>query len=73
MKTGIINNCEKCCASYGQYSDNPNSDFSEYWCEIPTFIDGKLQKPKGVCQFCNPKTVYYIENFPLRNRVKRGV
>lgn len=40
MKRGELNNCESCGSSYGQYDDNPQSDWSEYWCEIPINEDG---------------------------------
>jgi hypothetical protein len=61
MKNGTINNCLKCLASYGQYNDDADSDFSEYWCEL-SIVDpntGIIKKPKGLCQFCNPKSKYY--------------
>jgi len=59
-KVGEINNCEKCGSSYGKYNENFDSDFSEYWCELPAVERGgeKLKK-KGLCQFCNPKSVFY--------------
>ena len=59
MKKGEINNCKKCLSSYSQYDNNPQSDWSEYWCELSVYVDGKLKKPKGLCQFCNPKTKLY--------------
>lgn len=55
LKRGKINNCEKCGASYGQYDDNPNSDWEEYWCITPT----PDINPRGLCQFCNPKSKYF--------------
>jgi len=55
LKIGNVNNCENCGASYGQYDDNPNSNWSEYWFQIS--VPGK--DLKGLCQFCNPKSKYY--------------
>lgn len=55
IKIGEYNNCEKCGASYSTYNLDTQSDWAEEWCETP--IDGK--EPKGVCQFCNPKSAYY--------------
>jgi len=61
LKTGEINNCENCGASYSTYKiGTGNDDYKESWCELPTTTaDGKIKKPKGVCQFCNPKSIYY--------------
>lgn len=60
LKRGEINNCENCGSSYGQYDNNPQSDWSEYWCELPTFNEEILKKPKGLCQFCNHKSRYKL-------------
>ena len=54
MTNGIIRNCENCGASYGQYNENKENDYTEYWCELP--VEGEA---KGLCQFCNPKSVYF--------------
>jgi hypothetical protein len=69
LKTGIINNCEKCGASYGQYDEKKENNFSEYWCMFPVVINSTLnedntitlikQPAKGLCQFCNPESKYY--------------
>jgi hypothetical protein len=58
MKIGEINNCEKCGASYGEYDDNPQSDLTERWCEVPV-SDRTIKESKGLCQFCNPKSRFY--------------
>ncbi len=42
-------------SSYGQYGGKNPDQWSEYWCQLPV----KDLKPKGLCQFCNPKTIYY--------------
>ena len=55
MITGIIRNCEKCGASYGQYNEEKET-FNEYWCEL----GDSSQETKGVCQFCNPNSKYFI-------------
>jgi len=69
LRRGELNNCLGCGACYGQYNSNPNSEFSEYWCVMPTFIKVTekngvysciLKEPKGICQFCNPKSIYYL-------------
>jgi len=67
MITGEYNNCEKCGASYSTYKigkEGSDGDYLESWCEIPTgkAINGEfvIKKPKGVCQFCNPKSILYI-------------
>lgn len=69
LKVGEVNNCLKCGASYSQYDEKPNNDWAEQWCAMPTgeiekdgkIIKLKTKEPKGLCQFCNPKSKYYIE------------
>lgn len=64
MRTGEINNCEKCGASYSTYKigqEGVNGDYAETWCEAPIFEGKKIKQPKGVCQFCNPKSIFYNE------------
>jgi len=29
--------------------------------------DNKIKTPKGVCQFCNPKSIYFIKRDKLKN------
>ena len=62
MITGEINNCEKCGNAYSTYKigQEVNGDYKEYNCVIPTAENGEVKKPKGVCQFCNPKSIYHI-------------
>lgn len=64
LKRGEINNCEKCNASYGQYGGKNPDQWSEYWCEMPFVDEAKkeMKTPKGLCQFCNHKTSYYVDN-----------
>lgn len=63
LKRGKLNNCKKCLASYGQYNLDTNSDWEEYWCKLPLRgKKGEVIKPKGVCQFCNHKSIYYIKS-----------
>lgn len=55
---GNINNCINCHSSYGKYDTNNeiDSDYKETWCRIPV----KGLEPKGLCQFCNPKSRYFL-------------
>lgn len=59
LKRGEVNNCLNCKSSYGQYDNNPASDWGEFWCEVSVFSGKELKKPKGLCQFCNPKSRYF--------------
>ena len=52
---GIIRNCEKCNSSYGQYNEEKENNFTEFWCELPS----SGVETKGLCQFCNPKSKLY--------------
>lgn len=57
-------NCEKCYRSYAPYKTGKDEDVGAYNCEIPVFLKGgKLKPPKGVCQFCNPKSVFYLTEY----------
>lgn len=66
LKTGEMNNCSSCGASYSTYNvkTEGKDDWAEVWCCIPYFevIDEKpvIKAVKGVCQFCNPKSKYYL-------------
>ena len=65
LVSGIINNCEKCGHSYGQYNENKENNFSDFWAFLPTYIKDNngeiIEKPsKGICQFCNPKSRYFM-------------
>jgi hypothetical protein len=64
LKIGKINNCEKCGSSYSQYKEpeDANNDWAEMWNEIPEIENGVVKKPKGVCQFCNPKSKFYLND-----------
>jgi hypothetical protein len=61
LKTGELNNCKNCLSTYGKYTLDGDSDFSEYWGKYTTYEGEEIKKPKGLCQFCNPKSRYYIE------------
>ena len=55
------NNCEKCLAQYAPYKTGKDEDCATDWCQIPILnvLDkdmGYVKEPKGVCQFCNPKS-----------------
>jgi hypothetical protein len=66
-----INNCEKCSSSYENYN---NQKSAEYWCVAPQseLINGEwfVKKPKGVCQFCNPKSKYYLNGAKPKTNTK---
>lgn len=57
MITGITRNCECCHANYGQYNEKKENNFNEYWCELPNLKD----EFKGLCQFCNPSSKFYVK------------
>jgi len=62
MITGEYNNCEKCSSTYSTYKigkEGNNGDYLEYWCELSIIENRSIKKPKGLCQFCNPKSIYY--------------
>ena len=63
LTNGIIRNCEKCGASYGQYNEEKENNFTEYWCEL----GDKSKETKGVCQFCNPKSKFFIDRSSMIN------
>jgi DNA-directed RNA polymerase subunit M/transcription elongation factor TFIIS len=61
-----LNNCEKCGNSYEKYIDkNGKEDVTAYLSvmSVGEWKEGVLTpKPaKGVCPFCNPKSVYYLK------------
>lgn len=62
MKVGVVNNCINCNASYSTYNveTEGKDDWLEKWCELPVLENGEVKRPKGVCQFCNFKSKYYI-------------
>lgn len=62
-----MNNCEQCLASYAPYKVGKDEDAGSKWCELSVgkwvtrlFFWKKfiINRPKGVCQFCNPKSIY---------------
>lgn len=57
----MFNNCEKCGRSYAPYKTGKEEDCGALNCEIPVFENGEKKKAKGVCQFCNPKSVFYLD------------
>lgn len=62
LPVGTLKNCENCKAQYGTYNigKEVDSDWAEYWGEVPLHEkDGSLVEPKGLCQFCNKKSLYY--------------
>jgi len=63
MILGKTNNCIKCLASYSSYKIGKeiDGDYKEKWCEAPVFKGKSIKKPKGLCQFCNPKSIYYLK------------
>lgn len=66
LKQGEWNNCVKCNSSYTTYNLDNNSEWKEEWCENPCFEDDEVKQPKGLCQFCNPKTKYYVKDFKTK-------
>lgn len=59
-----MNNCEKCLSSYQSYKTD-KEDIGTTWCQEP---QGKrvgnefvIDTPKGLCQFCNPKSKCYLK------------
>jgi len=59
LKTGEINNCINCGSSYSQYNNDGSGNWLESWSKTPYKENNKIKEPKGLCQFCNPKTPYY--------------
>jgi ribosomal protein L32 len=62
LKLGTLNNCERCGAQYSTYNvkTEGQDDWKEAWSQCPVLDEnGKIKKPHGVCQFCNPKLQYY--------------
>ncbi len=56
-----LKNCTKCNGAYSPYSVNEESDLFQYWCCIPVVDDcGRILPPSGLCGFCNPSSVWYI-------------
>lgn len=76
MIDGEKNNCENCGSCYGQYNENKETNYTEYWCRLSEYIPKKRhfliawlfnfkpkyikKTPKGLCQFCNPKSKLYV-------------
>jgi len=58
-----MKNCDKCNSSYEPYKIGEDSEKYSGWCQIPVGreIDGVyvIDEPKGVCGFCNPKSIWY--------------
>ena len=53
---GIKRNCEQCGANYGQYNENKDNNFTEFWIQF----GNKCCETKGLCQLCNTKSKYFI-------------
>lgn len=48
--------CTCCGAAYEQYKvEDQDSDIFGYWCEVTS----GAQERKGVCGFCNQKSIWY--------------
>lgn len=65
LKVGEVNNCTKCHAQYSTYKTESEGkdDYLEVWSQpIFEIVDGKkvMPKTKGVCQFHNPKSKYFL-------------
>lgn len=70
MISYLNRNCENCMASYAS-----GKNYGYYWCELPLsnivkrkwweFWLPKVQlvplKPKGLCEFCNINSIWYIK------------
>lgn len=68
LKTGEINNCLNCHSAYSTYDvkNEKDSNLIEYWSTIPYKENGIMKEPKGVCQFCNPKSIYFISKYETK-------
>lgn len=47
-----VRNCEKCGGTYAT-----GKDYGDYWCILST----EGVETKGLCEFCNPKSIWYIK------------
>lgn len=52
----LTNNCECCGQSFSPYKVGPDEDVGAYGCEWPAIESGAIKQPKGMFQFCNPKS-----------------
>lgn len=43
--------CEKCCGTYAT-----GKEYGDYWYQFPL----KDKEPKGLCEFCNPNSKWYV-------------
>lgn len=68
MNKKNLKNCTVCMGSYESYKTGSKEDVTSYMCVSPVgewkrkwFFWKKFvpNKPEGVCQFHNPKSVYY--------------
>lgn len=50
-------NCEICGANYAPYMKGGKEDIVAYCC----VLSNPKYETKGVCQFHNPKSVFYLE------------
>lgn len=70
MQNFLNRNCEECMASYAS-----GKNYGDYWCEMSLCEIVKRKwwkfwqprqrcvpiKPKGLCEFCNINSVWYIK------------
>lgn len=49
--------CERCFGTYAT-----GKEYGDYWCELRE-VD---KEPKGLCEFCNPKSVWFNKDNGLR-------
>lgn len=47
-------------AQYVPYKLDQESEIFGYYCELPTFENGKIKEPSGLCGFCNPKSIWFV-------------
>jgi hypothetical protein len=56
-----LRTCERCYCSYSSYNDKKDNDLLEEWDEV---YRDKLEI-KGLCQFCNPKSEFYLGDYGI--------
>lgn len=60
------NNCVKCIKVYEKYIDKKgDEDVGASYCILPVYQSDEnanleLKEPKGLCQFCNPRSIFYL-------------
>lgn len=64
-----MRNCECCHSQYEPYKIGTESEIFGYWCEI---TDKNLET-KGLCGFCNVKSVWFVDKNCHKHLIQKKI